>query len=96
MSTHVVTPLTPSIYNMCIKLKEKGLQCPSLPTPCWHIDDKTCPHAGVDIQKPPQLEEKTCPLGTNHNKNLPSHEPQLLPQPHKKEQFVKPNQFKWG
>jgi hypothetical protein len=46
---HVVTPLTLFVYKMCAKLKEEGLQCPSFPTPCWHIDEKIQPLVGVDI-----------------------------------------------
>jgi hypothetical protein len=67
-----------------------------LPTPCWHINEKTHPPIGADIQKPPQLEGETCPLGTNHDKNHLSLEPQLLPQPRKKEQRMKPNQLELG
>jgi len=52
--------------------------------PCWHIDEKTHPPIGVNIQKPPQLEGKTCSLRTDRNKNHTSHEPQLLLQPHEK------------
>jgi hypothetical protein len=59
------------------KLKEEGFQCPSLPTPCWHIDEKTHLSIGVNIQKPLQLEGKTCSLGINHDKNCHFFEPQL-------------------
>jgi hypothetical protein len=52
--------------------------------PCWHTNEKTCPPIGVKIQKPPQLEGKTCPLGTDHNKNHTSPEPQLSLEPKKK------------
>jgi hypothetical protein len=38
---HNVMPLTPFAHKMCSKLKVKGLQCPLLPTPCWHIDEET-------------------------------------------------------
>jgi hypothetical protein len=70
--------------KMCAKLKEHGLQCPLFLLSCWHIDEKTCPFANVNIQKPPYLKGETCPLGTNRNKNHPSLELQLLPQSHKK------------
>jgi hypothetical protein len=66
---------------MCSKLKEEGLQCPSFPIACWHIDEKTRPPIGVDIKKPPQLEGKTCPLGTNHDKNYLPPKPQLVATP---------------
>ncbi len=64
--------------------------------PCWHIDEETCPLASVDIQKPPRLEGKTCPLGIDCDKDHPSLEPQLLPQHHEKKNPMKPNQLKWG
>jgi hypothetical protein len=69
---------------MCAKLKEEALQWPLLPTPCWHIDEKTCSPIGVNIQKPSQLEGKTCPLEIDPNKNHILLEPQLSSQPHKK------------
>ncbi len=66
----VVAPLTPpSTYKTHTKLKEEGLQCLLLSTPCWHIDEKTYWSIGADIGKPLQLQEKTCPLGTDHDKN---------------------------
>jgi hypothetical protein len=46
---HIVMPLTPSAYKMCAKLKEEGLQCPLLPTPCWHINEEIRLVAGVNI-----------------------------------------------
>jgi hypothetical protein len=64
--------------------------------PCWHIDEKTCSPTNLNIQKPPQLEGETCPLGTNHNKDHPSFKSQLLLQPHEEEKLVKPNQLEWG
>jgi hypothetical protein len=42
-------PLTSSAYKMRAKLKEEGFQCPYLPTPCWHIDEETCPLVGANI-----------------------------------------------
>jgi hypothetical protein len=45
-------PLTPYAYKMHAKLSEEGIQCLSLPTPCWHINEETRPLVGVDIQKP--------------------------------------------
>jgi len=82
-------PLTPYAYKMRVKLKEEGIRCLSLPTPCWHINEKTRPLAGVDIQK------HVCPKSITIKKNL-SHESWLLLQPHQKEQSMTPNQFKWG
>jgi len=55
--------------------------------PCWHIDEKTCSPIGVNIQKPPQLEGKTCPLEIDRNKNHIVLEPQLSSQPHKKKTY---------
>jgi hypothetical protein len=77
-------------------MKEEGLQCLSFPMPCWHFNEKISPPTNVNIQKPPQLKGKTCPLRTDHNKNHPSHEPQLLSQPHKKRKLMKPNQLELG
>jgi hypothetical protein len=37
------------------KTKRVGLPCPSFPTPCWHIDEKTCLPIGVNISKLSQL-----------------------------------------
>jgi hypothetical protein len=74
---HVITPLTPFVYKMRAKLKKEGFQCPSFPMSCWHIDEKTHPHVGLNTQKPLQLEGKTCPLQTNRDKDCPLHELQL-------------------
>jgi len=49
---HNVTPLTPYVYKMHVKLKKKGHQCPLLPTPCWHINEETCSLVIIDTQKP--------------------------------------------
>jgi hypothetical protein len=62
--------------------------------PCWHTDEKTYSPIGVDIQKLLWREGKTCPLGTNCNKDHPLLEPQLSQQPHEKKQLIKPNQLK--
>ncbi len=35
-------------------------------------------------------------MGTDYDTNHPPPEPQLSPQPHEKEQLVKPNQHEWG
>jgi hypothetical protein len=75
---HVITPLTPFVYKMCAKLKKEDLECPSFPMSCWHIDVETHPHVGVNTQKPLQLEGKTCPLGTNCDKDCPLPKLQLL------------------
>jgi hypothetical protein len=81
---------------MCAKLKEEGLECPLFPMPCWHIDEETHPPTSLNIQKSPQLEKETCLLGTDCNKDHPLLKLQLSSHPHKKEQYVKPNQFEWG
>lgn len=57
---HIITPSTPYAYKMCIKLKKEGLQCPSPPTLCWHINEKTRLPSSVDIRKLAQLKGKTC------------------------------------
>jgi hypothetical protein len=49
---HVIIPWTPSVYKMHAKLKEEGFQCLLLPTPCWHINEKTRSLVGVDVQEP--------------------------------------------
>jgi hypothetical protein len=38
---------------------------------CWHSDEETHLHVSEDIQKPLQLERKTCPLGIDRNKDHP-------------------------
>jgi hypothetical protein len=81
---------------MCIKLKEEFLECLLLPTPCWHIDEKIHPPISVNIQKLPQLERETCPLGIDHDKDHLSPKSQLSSQPHQKEQPVKSNQLKYS
>jgi len=68
---HAITPLTPFVYKLCVQLKKEGLQCPSSPMSRWHIDEETHLHVGVNTQKPLQLEGKTCPLGTNCDKDYP-------------------------
>ncbi len=65
---HVVMPLTPSIYEMCIKLKEEGFQCFSFPMPCLHIIEEACLLANVDSWKPLQLEGETCVSGIDDDK----------------------------
>jgi hypothetical protein len=49
----------------------------------WHIDEKIRLPIGVDMQKPTQLEGKTCMLGTDHDKNHPSPKPKGLQIKHK-------------
>jgi hypothetical protein len=68
---------------MYVKLKEEGHQCPLLPTPCWHINEKTCSHVIINTQKPFELEGETCLFGTNCDKDDLSFEPQLSQQPTK-------------
>ncbi len=77
-------PLTLSTYKVCTKLKEEGLECPSLSMPYWHTNEETCLPINVDIQKLPHLEEETYLLRIDHNKNHPSLQSQLLLQSHEK------------
>jgi hypothetical protein len=51
-------PFTLSTYKMCAKLKEDGLECPSLSTPYWYINEETCLPIDVDIQKLAQRERE--------------------------------------
>jgi hypothetical protein len=76
--------LTPYVYKLCVKLREKDLQCLLFPMPCWHINEKTHSLASLDIQKILQLKGETCLLGTHYDKAIPSLELQLSPQPHEK------------
>jgi hypothetical protein len=88
-------PLTPSIYKMCTKLKEKGLQSPLPSTPCWHTNEKIYSSTCVDIWKLPHLEGETYLLKIDRDKKHPSLQSQLLlSQPHKISQPIKPNQLK--
>jgi hypothetical protein len=57
--------LTPFAYKMHVKLREEGIWCPSLPTPCEEI----CLPTGVDIRKCPQLERETCLLSIDRDKD---------------------------
>ncbi len=52
--------------------------------PCWHIDEETHPHIGVNIRKSPHLEGETCLLGTDCNKDHPLPKLQLSLHPMKK------------
>jgi hypothetical protein len=85
---HNVTPLTPFVYKMHVKLKEECHQCPLFPTPCWHINENNMFH--LSLLTPKNL----CLFGTNCNEDNPLLEPQLLQQPHKKKQPMKPTKFK--
>jgi hypothetical protein len=60
------------------------------------VDGKTRSLASVNIQKLPQLEEKTCPLGIDHDKYHLVLKLQLSSQLHDKKQPMKLNQLDWG
>jgi hypothetical protein len=61
-----------------------------------HIDEESCQIVGENTRKPLWQEEKTCPLGNNSNKILPSPKPLLSSPPHEKEPPMIPNLFEWA
>lgn len=81
---HIVASLAPFVYIMCAKLKEDDLQHPLL----HYVDtsvEKTHSPIGEDTWKPLELEGETWLLKTDHDKDHPLPELQILQQPHKKE-----------